>query len=209
MFYRCALVASVAVCVINLALPTALHAQSLGELAAAQAKRRAAMAKESPAPAPDSESADAKGTAVTAKKVHSNQNLTADPTAPAATPSAASTPAGTVPTTGNTASTPDVKGKPGDAVKDEAYWKGRMRALQTKLEEDIVKGNEAVEYMNSLARGLQPSRVSLELTVPDLHAAEEKVYQWTATIKNDKKAIADLEEEARRLGVLPGWLRYP
>ena len=41
----------------------------------------------------------------------------------------------------------------------------------------------------------------------DRQKAIDELNRLTKQIADDKKAIADLQEEARRAGVPPGWLR--
>jgi len=41
----------------------------------------------------------------------------------------------------------------------------------------------------------------------DKQKAIDELNQLKQSIENDKKAISDLEEEARKAGVPPGWLR--
>ena len=41
----------------------------------------------------------------------------------------------------------------------------------------------------------------------DKQKAMDELNRLKAAIQNDKKAITDLEEEARKAGVPPGWLR--
>lgn len=37
--------------------------------------------------------------------------------------------------------------------------------------------------------------------------AREEITRLTAVVANDQRALSDFEEEARKAGVLPGWIR--
>lgn len=93
-------------------------------------------------------------------------------------------------------------------AKDEVYWKDRMRALKLKLAEDLDRGEAATRHFLSissmLARADFATRVGLS---PEVARAAADSRQWVATVNADRRQIVELEEEARRAGVPPGWLR--
>ena len=91
-------------------------------------------------------------------------------------------------------------------VKDEAYWKGRMAPLQRQLDDN--------------RRSLAAARADLQkmefhMLMPSLWNAlaydygrlTDSVKTLEGMVRNAEKSVADLEEEARVEGVLPGWLR--
>jgi len=76
---------------------------------------------------------------------------------------------------------------------DEAYWKDRMRRLTTRCADDRTVLATALNVMRGLDQWPWYDAVT-ELT------------RWTAAVQTDMRAIVDLELEAHRAGVPPGWL---
>ena len=101
----------------------------------------------------------------------------------------------------------DAKDK--DAPKDKAYWAGRVKALHDQLERDTTFADALQSKINALTtdfvnRDDPAQRGVIERDRQKAIAQQAKLKQ---AVIDDKKAIADLEEEARRAGVPPGWLR--
>ena len=169
-----------------------LSAQSLADIAKKEEERRKAV----PAPA----------------KVYTNKDLAPTP--------AVSTPAPTNETkdTKDTKGTKDTKEatEAKDAkdakdapVKDQAYWSGRLKALQTQLDRDQAFADAIQTRINSLTtdfvnRDDPVQRAAIERE--RIKAVAEQT-RLTKAIQDDKKALADFQEEARRAGVPPGWMR--
>jgi hypothetical protein len=100
--------------------------------------------------------------------------------------------------------------KPKDkAVKDQEYWSTRMKQLQTQLDRDQDFSDALQTRINSLTADFvnrdDPAQRTIIGANRDKSIAE--LDRLKVAIENDKKAIADLQEEARRSGVPPGWLR--
>ena len=168
----------------GMGISTPLRAQSLADVAKKEEERR----KKLPAPA----------------KVYTNKDLTAVPGAPPASPPATATEPPAV-----TPAPTDTPKEDKGSVKDQAYWSGRRKALQTKLDRDQSFLLALQTRINSLvadfvARDDPAQRAVIERervkAVADLGRLQQD-------ITNGKKALADLDEEARRAGVPPGWLR--
>ena len=98
---------------------------------------------------------------------------------------------------------------PAGAAKDEKYWRGRITAVK----EDIRR-NEA--FRDALQ--IQVSSLAADFTsrddpnqrakiADDRQKAIAELARLTQDIEKANKLIADIEEEARRAGVPPGWLR--
>lgn len=108
------------------------------------------------------------------------------------------------------AQAPDAaKDKNAEPVKDQAYWAGRMKDLRRALDRDETYLAALQSRINGLtadftARDDPAQRAVIE---QDRKKAVAEFDRLKAQIEADKKAIADLEEEARRAGVPPGWLR--
>ena len=170
-------------CVLAAALlaPAVARAQStptLGELAKKEQERRKTL--------------KAAGKVVTDKDVPR--------AAPAPPPAAAAVPAD------KTAAPAD---KPQEPVKDEAYWRQRMATVREELRRNEMFAEALQTRINSLtadfsARDDPYQRAEIAQERAKAVAERDRV---KVDIDATKKAIAEIEEEARRAGVPPGWLR--
>ncbi len=171
--------------VISLGCATAARAQgtpTLGELAAKEKERRKAL--------------KAGG------KVLSNADLP-KPVSPA-TPK-------TLPE-GTAAPKPDAAAeapKPAEQERDEAWWRQRMSGLREELRRNEMFAEALQTRINSLTNDFasrddpyQRGRVA-----EDRQKAMLEMDRVKADMDLQKKKIADAEEEARRAGVPPGWIR--
>ena len=101
--------------------------------------------------------------------------------------------------------------KPADKepVKDQAYWAARMNELRTQVQRDQTYVDALQTRVNSLSADFvnrdDPAQRAVIANERQKSIAE--LERLKAQIEAGKKAIADLEEEARRAGVPPGWLR--
>jgi hypothetical protein len=103
-------------------------------------------------------------------------------------------------------------------IKDEAYWRERMATLRGNLARDNAacvpiaqKVNEldalyadSIFYIDGKAMVNRASAAVIETKQVEANA---ELRECRAKVALDQKAIDAAEEEARRLGVLPGWLR--
>jgi hypothetical protein len=101
----------------------------------------------------------------------------------------------------------DAKDKP--VVKDQKYWAGRMRDLSTQLDRDQILADALQSRINGLTADFAARDDPAQRAVigRDRQKAIDELARLKLAIQNTKKAIADLEEEARRASVPPGWLR--
>ena len=95
------------------------------------------------------------------------------------------------------------------AVKDQAYWAGRYKGLQDALLRDQNYADAMQTRINSLNadfvnRDDPAQRAVIER---DRQKALAELGRLKQSVVDTKKAIADLDEEARRAGVPPGWMR--
>jgi len=174
------------------ALPA--RAQSLGELAQKEAERRKAMgAPEKAAP----------------KKVYTNDDLKGAPPPP---PAAAAT--GQAPAADASKSKNDDKAK-ADAAKSpqdekgEEYWRTRMANAREELRRNEIFRDALQTRINTLTADYssrddpaQRARIG-----DDRQKALAELDRVAKAIDDGKKQIADIEEEARRANVPPGWIR--
>ena len=169
----------------GMGMSTPLRAQSLAEVAKKEEERR----KHVTAPA----------------KVYTNKDLTAVPGGTPAPPPAASA----QPPAGASAAAEAPAKQDKGPVKDQAYWSGRRKALQDKLDRDESFLLALQTRINSLAadfvnRDDPAQRAVIER---DRLKAIADLGRLRQEIAAGKTALSDLEEEARRAGVPPGWLR--
>jgi hypothetical protein len=92
---------------------------------------------------------------------------------------------------------------------DEARWRERMREARAALERNQMFEQALESRINALwadftARDDPAQRAAIDAERKKAIAQRDRV---KAEIVAQTKAIADIEEEARRAGVPPGWLR--
>jgi hypothetical protein len=152
-------------------------------------------------------------------KVYTNKDLGAapSPTPSASTPSAAATAddakaTGSKP--GEKATSKDdkdtaKKDKDQAEPKGQAYWSARRKTLQETVDRDSTFADALQSRINALTtdfvnRDDPAQRATIER---DRQKAIAELDRLKKQIVDDRKALADLDEEARRAGVPPGWLR--
>jgi hypothetical protein len=144
-----------------------------------------------------------------ATKVFTNANLAAvdEPSVP---PSTVSTPTNATPT--NTSPTiPGGQAPPVDkaAMKDQAYWQGRISQARTTLSRTQMFAESLQTRINSLRTDFtnRDNRVEREKIQQDLNTALAELERLKKELDTQQKAITAIEDEARRAGVPSGWLR--
>jgi DNA repair exonuclease SbcCD ATPase subunit len=145
-------------------------------------------------------------------KVYTNKDLGNVPPAPPAPPPETLKPPST--STGEASKQAEKdkeKGKETDktATKDQAYWAGRVKQLQEQLDRDQTYADAMQSRINGLNADFTARDDPAQRTVldNDRRKALAELDRLKQAIVTDKKAIADLQDEARRTGVPPGWLR--
>ena len=175
-------------------------AQSLGEVARKEAERRKAV--------------KAPG------KTYTNDQLKSDgrdvPLAPAAPADSTAKPStGSAPATGGgTAKAGDAAGQKEQAAakepaKDEAYWKNRVQTEREALSRAQMFGDALQSRINGLttdftARDDPQARAAIGA---DRQKSLDELARVKKEIEQHTKAIADIQEEARRSGAPAGWVR--
>ncbi len=148
-------------------------------------------------------------------KVYTDKDVKRAAPAPGGAAPASSTPAAPTPSTPSTpppAATPDAQAPPAQAEesgKDETWWKSRMNQARENL-----RRNEAfAEALQSRVNGLTGDFASRDDPYQRAKIGEDRqkaiaeLDRVKAEIEQAKKQIVDIEEEARRAGVPPGWIR--
>ena len=94
------------------------------------------------------------------------------------------------------------------AQKSQAAWAEKMKTLQAQLERDTVFADAIQTRINILSADLVNNDLGQRPAIEqDRNRALAELARLQKSIADDKKAIADFEEEARRAGVPAGWLR--
>ena len=175
------------IAVMTTALCGDARAQSLADVANAEASRRAAVK--------------------TPGKRYTNDDLTA---APAAQPIDAAPPP-LLQSASKPEAAPGKQGGEGPAEekKTEKYWKDRARAIRQSLARNTMMLDAFQTQINGLnaefLRADDPGhRAVLETRILNVLTERQRVQQ---DIDNQKQAAVDLEEEARKGGIPSGWLR--
>ena len=151
--------------------------------------------------------------AVPTGKVYTNSDLKSDiASAPPPTPAANASPSGPGAAPGTKVPSVDLPGgkaEPDTPAKDEAYWRARIAAARSALGRSRIFADALQSRINALSTDVvnrddpaQRSQLELERkrAVAELDRVNKEIAEQT-------KAIADIEEEARKAGVPPGWLR--
>jgi hypothetical protein len=177
-----------------------VQAQSLAEVARAEAERR--------------KTVSAPG------KVYTNNDLRPDFTRPpSAAPAAAPATGGDLhPTSGDAAAAPAASAGQGAApaaaegagpVRDQAYWSARVTDARAKVERSkafaqALQNRIDMLWTDFVNRGDPVQQRAIE---QDRNKALTELEAVKREIETNTKAVADIEEEARRAGVPAGWLR--
>jgi hypothetical protein len=150
-------------------------------------------------------------------KVLTNKDLGAVPTF---TPPATTTPAADgTPAAGKDAtkadpaaadgSKTDTAKPPADGAKDQAYWSGRWKDLQTQLARNETFAIAMQSRINALANEYtnQGDGVKQAAIAVDRQRAVDELNRLKKETEDLKLAVTTLQEEARLARVPPGWLR--
>lgn len=141
-------------------------------------------------------------------KVYTNKDLGSVPESSSGTLSAPG-PAPTA-TPSETARADDSKDKDAkDPKKGEAYWSGRKKDLQSKLDTDQTLADALQSRVNALNtdfinRDDPVQRAGIDR---DRQKAASELERMKKSVADTRKALGDLDEEARKAGVPAGWLR--
>jgi hypothetical protein len=171
------------------------QAQSLADLARTEAARR----KTVDAPA----------------KVYTNDDLRSDFTRPesATPPATAGAPAAAAPAGGTSeagANTPPAAGGAARGpARDQAYWSGRIADARGKVERSqafaqALQNRIDMLWTDFVNRGDPVQQRAIE---QERNKALAELERLKKEIDENQKALTALEDEARREGVPPGWLR--
>lgn len=96
-----------------------------------------------------------------------------------------------------------------EPVKDQKYWAERMKTLQAQRDRDQTYAEALQSRINALTADFVNRDDPAQRTVieRDREKAIAELNRLKEALQLNAKAVADLQEEARRAGVPPGWLR--
>src|SRR5690349_16159621 len=172
---------------------TVASAQTLGDVA----KREGARRKQVKTPAKVYTNEDLRGDARTAAPAPASQGTTSNAAAPAASGES------TQPKDADKQSVTD------DPKKTEAYWKDRLTKARADLDRAKTFADALQSRINALttdftARSDPAQRAQIG---NDRQKALAELDRVKKEIEANTKAIADIQEEARKAGVPAGWVR--
>jgi len=146
---------------------------------------------------------------LTPKTTRQLTNLNLPPSALIPIPDATPTPAPGTGTSADASSATAPGAKPDDAKHDEQWWRDRVASARKTLDDDQNLAIALQNRISSLTTDFvnrddpaQRARISDER-----RKATEQLDRMQKQIADDKKAIDALQDDARKLGVPPGWLR--
>lgn len=124
-------------------------------------------------------------------------------------PSVAPTPQPERPIIADSAQPPTSPGP--EAASDERttqrYWQDRMRQLQSRLDSDALALTAARANERDLDRYLSPDGSMTRTVADNMFKSRAEVARLTAAVASSRSDVTALQEEARRAGIPPGWLR--
>jgi hypothetical protein len=167
--------------VLPLAVAAAAAAQSLGDVARKEEARRKATPK--------------------AGKVYTNETLRGERgDAPIAAPA---------PAAPDAAAKPAAPEKRDDPKKDEAHWRNRMAEARKSLERARMFQEALQTRINSLGNDFasRDDPAQRSVVAGSRQKALAELERVTKEIADLEKEISTIEEDARKAGVPPGWLR--
>jgi hypothetical protein len=188
--------------VLSLVAASAAAGQSLGELARQEEARRKAIK--------------------TPAKIYTNESIRTQSPPPRPAPPASETPAAAAapampaaapatPSTGRpaTAAAAQAQAAPPAEVKDEAYWRKRMQATRDQLGRAQIFAEALQSRINALSTDFvnRDDPAQRAVIANDRQKALAELERVKQEIALSTKAIAELQQEARRANVPPGWLR--
>ncbi len=182
----------------------AVSAQSLGDVAKQEAERRKNIKTAGKVYTNDSVIPDSSSAAPATAPPAEPKTPAAEPKTPAAEPKtpAPDAPAGTTPAQAGATAKPD-------DPKTEAYWKKRITAAR----ESLARAQTFAEALQSRINVLSADFVNHDdpaqrnVIGADRQKATDELTRVKGEITQYQKAITDIQDEARRANVPPGWVR--
>jgi hypothetical protein len=190
---------TLAVVILLVSAATLAHAQSLADVARSEEARRKKVQKTS--------------------KVYTNDDLRADftaPTPPSAPPASMigggepSSSHAPPPSSGQSAAAaPAAAEAAAGGQRDQAFWSARINAARSGVERNRMFADALQSRINALTTDFvnRDDPAQRSVIEQDRLKALAELERVRKEIDDGNKAIAAIEDEARRAGVPPGWLR--
>lgn len=146
-------------------------------------------------------------------KVYKNEDLGPNaeaappPPAPAATPEGQT--AGPGGPEGAAAPPPAESQQPEDPTKTEEYWRQRMQGARSELQRNELFLDALQSRVNALTTDFvnRDDPAQRAVIANDRQRALAEMERVKRSIEELTQQIVDIEEEARRAGIPPGWIR--
>jgi hypothetical protein len=143
-------------------------------------------------------------------KLYTNDSLPAEPAPASSAPKPADDPA--APQTASAGGATPADQKPVDEKnpkKEEAFWKQRLAAERDAASRAQTFADALQSRINALSTDFvnRDDPAQRAVVGADRQKAVAELDRVTREIQQHTKAIADIQEEARRAGVPPGWVR--
>jgi hypothetical protein len=142
-------------------------------------------------------------------KVYTNDSLRPDPgSSPTVSPTPAP-PEVQLPPSPSGTPQKDEKSADDNSKKDEAYWKDRMTQARSALERAQTFADALQSRINALTADFSARADPAQRAVigTDRQKAVAELDRVQKEIKDNTKAVADIQEDARKAGVPAGWVR--
>jgi hypothetical protein len=143
-------------------------------------------------------------------KVYTNKDLPASAQIPAAAAPASGPETGTpVDPVAAAAAEKPAEQKPEGEIKDEAWWKNRIMSTREELRRNEMFAEALQTRINALSRDYtsRDNPAQRRQIGQDRAEALSELNRVKQDVERGKKQVADIEEEARKASVPPGWLR--
>jgi hypothetical protein len=143
-------------------------------------------------------------------RVYTNDSLRPEPGSTSTTASTPTTPAETqVPPSPSGTPQKDDKPAADDTKKDEAYWKDRMTQARSALDRAQTFAEALQTRINSLSNdwAARDDPAQRNVIAADRQKALAELDRVRKEIQDNTKAVADIQDEARKAGVPAGWVR--
>ncbi len=106
-------------------------------------------------------------------------------------------------------SDPDAAAAPAEPARDQAYWRERIHSERNALSRAELFAEALQSRINGLTADFtaRDDPAQRAMIAADRDKALVELDRVKKEIAQRMKAVADIQEEARRAGVPPGWLR--
>jgi hypothetical protein len=142
-------------------------------------------------------------------KVYTNKDLGAVPPSSAPPPASTASPSSDGKTDTPKDDADKDKEKASGAGKDQKYWHDRMKDALEAADRDQTLADAVQSRINALTTDFvnRDDPAQRAVIARDRDRAIAELDRLKKQVIADKKALTDIQEEARRAGVPPGWLR--